>query len=385
MGKDTAYWLENCLWTRFPRLKADLKVDVAILGGGIIGVTTAKLLKESGFKVALIEAGRIVEGVSVGTTAKISVAPNIVYNDLISNLGREKAQLYADSNRESMKMIESIISDGNIDCDFQKLPLYIYSQSSENREKIEMEYHAAKSLGLPVSYTETMPSPFETGSAIKYDDQAQFHPRKYLLALSSDLNGGNSYVFEKTRVINVKNGAKKEVVTDQGSIFADSVVVATHKPVYDPDSVETHLHMERSYVIALYAKDEFPRSMFVEIDPTHTYRTTPTNKGKLIIVAGEHSPVNIEDKTKYYNRLINYAHDHLSVASVEYKWSSKDMATDDGIPLIGQTSEPGIYIATGMCFWGMINGTTAAIVNTDLINGKKNEYTDLFDPMRFLD
>ncbi|HTX61848.1 MAG TPA: FAD-dependent oxidoreductase, partial [Methanobacterium sp.] len=236
-GKESTYWLENCPGTNFPQLKEEIDVDVAVLGGGVVGVTTAKLLKESGFKVALIEAHRIVEDVTVGTTAKISVAPNIIYNNLISNLGPKKAQLYADSNIKSLQKMESIIKDGNIDCDFQKLPLYIYSKSSANREKIEAEYQAAKSLGLPVSYTESIPSPFKTGAAIKYDEQAQFHPRKYLLALSKELDGDGSYVFEKTMVTTVKQGRKKEVITDHGSLLADKVVVATHIPVYDTDSV----------------------------------------------------------------------------------------------------------------------------------------------------
>jgi glycine/D-amino acid oxidase-like deaminating enzyme len=123
--------------------------------------------------------------------------------------------------------------------------------------------------------------------------------------------------------------------------------------------------------------------MFIEIDPMHTYRSTPTAKGILIIIAGEHSPVDVEDKNVYYNRLEEYAWNHLDISSIEYRWTSKDLATDDGLPIIGKTSKDGIYVATGLGFWGMINGTTAATVISDLINEKKNDYEDLFDPLRF--
>lgn len=384
-GKESTFWLENCPGTNFPQLEEGLKVDVAVLGGGIVGVTTAKLLKDSGFKIALIEADRIVKDVSVGTTAKISAAPNMIYNYLISNLGHEKAQLFADANMKSLEKMAKIIEIGNIDCDFHRLPLYIYSESFENTGKIEDEFTAVKSLGLPVSYTEDVPLPFKTGPAIKYDNQAQFHPRKYLLALVNDLHYADNYVFEKTRVITVKDGDEKEIITDNGSILADKVVIATHTPVYDPDSIKKHLHPARSYVIALYSNNDFSDGMFIDIEPMHTYRTTPTDKGKLIIVAGEHSPVNVEDKNIYYARLEEYARNHLDISSIEYRWTSKDLATDDGLPIIGQTSEQGIYMATGLGFWGMINGTTAATVITDLINQKKNKYADLFDPLRFKD
>ena len=381
-GKESTFWLENCPGTNFPKLKDGLKVDVAVLGGGIVGVTTATLLKESGFKVALVEADRIVEDVTVGTTAKISAAPNIIYERLISSLGRDKAQKFADASMKALEKISEIVKERSIKCDFHCLPLYIYSESYENEEKIKLECSAAKELGLPVSYTENVPLPFKTGPALKYNNQAQFHPRKYLLALS-DLNGDGSYVFEQTRVITVKNGEKKEVITDQGSLTADKVVVATHTPVYDPDSLKEHLHPARSYVVALYSNEDFPDGMFINFDPVHTYRTAPTEKGKLIIVAGEHSPVDVEDRNIYYNRLEDYARDHLNVKSIEYRWTSKDAATDDGLPFIGETSKKGIYVATGLGFWGMTNGTTAAMVNADLISGKENEFVDLFNPLRF--
>ena len=281
-----------------------------------------------------------------------------------------------------MEKISEIVKKRNINCDFHRLPLYIYSESYENREKIESEFKAAKGLGLPVSYTENVPLPFKTGPAIKYDNQAQFHPRKYLLALSEDLNREGSYVFEQTRVITVEDDHEKEVVTDQGSIMADKVVIATHMPVYDPDSLKKHLYPARSYVIALYSGDDFPDGMFIDMDPVHTYRTTPTKNGKLIIIAGEHSTIDVDDKNVYYRRLKDYARQHLNVKSIEYQWTSKDASTDDGLPFIGKTSINNIYVATGLGFWGMTNGTTAAMVNTDLINGKENEFADLFNPLR---
>jgi glycine/D-amino acid oxidase-like deaminating enzyme len=123
--------------------------------------------------------------------------------------------------------------------------------------------------------------------------------------------------------------------------------------------------------------------MFIDFDPVHTYRAALTDKGTMIIVAGEHSPVDIPDKNVYYRRLENYARRHLEVESIEYRRSSKDLITDDGLPIIGMTSQEGIYVATGFGFWGMSSGTTAAMVITDLITGKHNQPVDIFNPLRF--
>jgi glycine/D-amino acid oxidase-like deaminating enzyme len=226
---DSSFWLKNCPATNFPKLEKGLKVDVAILGGGIAGITTAKLLKDAGNTVAVIESDRIVKDVTVGTTAKITMG---TYNVLISNLGKIKAQAIANANIKAFHKMVEIIKNNNINCELHRLPLYIYTESQEKANETLDEFKAAKQLGLPVSYIGEVPLPFETGPAIKYDNQAQFHPRKYLLALSMEIPGEGSYVFEKTRANNIIIGENKEVITDQGSIMADKVVVATHNPVF---------------------------------------------------------------------------------------------------------------------------------------------------------
>lgn len=123
--------------------------------------------------------------------------------------------------------------------------------------------------------------------------------------------------------------------------------------------------------------------MFIDYNPLHTYRTTPTDKGKLIIVAGEHSSVDVADKSIYYSRLETYVRQQLNVKFLGSRWSNKDSTTGDGLPFICMTSQEGIYEAAGFGFWGMTNGTTVAMLITDLINGQENEFVDLFNPRRF--
>ena len=382
-GKTGSFWIKTCPKTNFPPLKEGLKVDTVILGGGIAGITTATLLKDLGHTVALIEADRIVEEVTIGTTAKISIAPNMIYSDLIKNLGITKAQKYAIANQKALEKIAEIVSNKKIDCEFHRTPLYIYTESNDKVEEINEEITAAKKLKLPVYYADNVPLPFKTAGALMYENQAQFHPRKYLLGLAENLDGGGCYIFEKTRALTINEGDIKEVITDRGSIMADNVVVTTHTPVYDPDHLKNHLTPARSYVIGLYINGKFPDGMFIDFDPVHTYRTTPTPRGKLIIVAGEHSNLNVIDMNEYYMRLENYARQHLDVKSIEYRWSSHDSVSDDGLPMIGMTSSEGIYVATGFGFWGMNNGTTSAMIISDMIEGNKTHLKDIFSPLRF--
>jgi glycine/D-amino acid oxidase-like deaminating enzyme len=216
IGKEVSYWLESSPNTAFPKLQSGLKVDVVILGGGIAGITAATLLKETGHTVAIIETDRIVKGVTARTTAKISMGPNMIYKNLISKLGKSKAQDFANANIKAVEKIADIIRERKIDCEFKRLPLYIYTESEERINDIKSEFVAARELGLPVTYIDEVPLPFKTASAIKYENQAQFHPRKYLLALSEFMKSNGSYIFEKTSAITVKNGEIKEVVTDHG-------------------------------------------------------------------------------------------------------------------------------------------------------------------------
>jgi len=378
-----SYWLKTCPQTNFEPLKTGLKVDTIIIGGGIAGITTGSILKDMGYDVAVIESDRIVKEVTVGTTAKISVAPNMIYNNLIEKFGRKTALKIANANKNALKKIEEIVSTKNIDCEFHKTPLYIYTESNSGVQEIKEEYEAAIELGFDVELIQENPLPFKTSCSLKYPNQAQFHPRKYLLALAQEIDGDGSHVFENTKALSIKNGAVKEVVTDKGSIMARNVVIATHIPFYDPDHLKNHLQQGRSYVLGLYTQTEFPDGMFVESNPVHTYRTTPTPKGQLVIVAGEHSEMNVVDMYKYFNKLEEYARNHLNVESVDYSWSSHDSVTDDGLPMIGMTSMNGVYVATGFGFWGMNNGTTAGMIIADLIDGQENNLKDILDPLRF--
>lgn len=381
-GKAKSFWVDSTPDTNYSKIKPGLKVDVVVVGGGVAGINTAYMLKRSGKKVALIEADRIVKDVTAATTAKIS--SHTIYTMQIANIGKEKTKMYARANMDAVETVAEMVAELDIDCDFRRCPCYFYTESENQISLFEKESQLITELELPAAYTIDIPTSPDAKAGLIYKNQAEFHPRKYLLALADKIEGNGSFVFEKSRVLDVEGEFPFTVKTDQGSIVADNVVITTHYPIYDPDKLYQHLKANRTYIMAYYSNEEFPDATFVCIDPFHTYRSTPSSKGKLIIIAGEHQVVGEKDTFKCYSALEKYLKDKLKVKSIEYHWMNQDNASPDSLPVIGETSQPGIYVATAFNGWGMTHGTTAGILLTDLINGKKNPLKGIFDPLRFL-
>lgn len=203
-NKVESLWTGTTSSSDFPVLKDKLKTDVAIIGGGIAGINAAYFLKQKGLKVVVAEATYVAAGASGNTTAKVTSQHELKYAFLNNTFGKEKAQIYADSNQWAILELERIIAKESIDCDFHRLPAYTYSKTKKGVEKIKKEVEVACELNLPASFVDSVESiPFRIHGAIKFENQAYFHPRKYLLAIANKINKNGSYIFEKTgKVIN---------------------------------------------------------------------------------------------------------------------------------------------------------------------------------------
>ncbi len=385
MGELESFWVKTTPSTNFNTLEEGLSVDVAILGAGIVGITAAALLKESGLSVAVIEAQKIVKDVTAYTTAKITVAHNIIYQHIISEYGEEGARKYGKANQSAIDKIESIINNYNISCDFKRFPCYLYTEGGDS-DKIKKESDAAKKAGLDVSYEKKIPlERFNVNGAVKFENQAEFHPRKYLIGLIEKIHGNKCYIFENTRAMDIKEGDINEITTDKGSIKAKNIIISTHVPFYDPGKLFTKMYPSRSYALGFYIKEKFPEAMFIGVDPVYTYRAVPTEKGEMIIAGGvNHKAGHVTDTVECYERLKEHAMNHFDVESIDYHWSTQDNITMDKVPYIGKANSKskGVYVATGFMKWGMTNGTVAAMILSDLILGKENPWSSFFDPSR---
>lgn len=386
-GQPTSYWIDSTGATYYPSLDSDLWVDVAIVGGGIVGITAATLLKRAGKKVAVIEAKSLAAGVSGHTTAKITSLHRLIYADLIEKLGKDKARLYGESNEAAIALVAKLVEEEQIDCDFSRQSAYTFAELPKDLHKVEAEAEAAIQLGLPASLVRETSLPFPVAGAVKFDNQAQFHVRKYLLHLAKNIPGDGSFIFENARVEAVEEGSPCEVKTSRGIVKANNVIVATNIPILDQGLFFAKSYPKRSYIVAARIDpDRAPQGMFIGANENYrSIRTTPYEGGSLLLVGGEgHKTGAKTDTEQCYLNLETYARDRFGIDSFEYRWSTQDMVSFDRLPYIGKLTplNDRIYVATGFSLWGMSRGTMAGMLLSDLILGVENPWAELYDSLR---
>ncbi len=242
---------------------------------------------------------------------------------------------------------------------------------------------AAQRLGLPASFTTQTDLPYEVAAAVRFDAQAQFHPRRYCLALVAAIPGDGSHVFERSRATGVDEGSPCVVRTEAGAVEADHVVLATHLPFLDRGGFFAKCHPSRSYALAARVDGGAPTGMYLSADsPTRSVRAALDDE--FVILGGEGHRVGEDpDTRRRYQALEAWARQHFSVRDVAYRWSAQDYTPVDGVPFVGRLL-PGsrVLVATGFNKWGMTNGTAAAVIMADLIAGRDNSWAEVFDATR---
>jgi glycine/D-amino acid oxidase-like deaminating enzyme/nitrite reductase/ring-hydroxylating ferredoxin subunit len=388
MERHASFWIETAEAETFPTLSADLHVDVAIVGGGIVGVMGARFLKEAGKTVAILEARRVVQGVTGHTTAKVTSLHTLIYDELIRKFGDEKAHRYAESNQAALEIIRRLCEEHDIDCDFNERSAYTYTINDDHVEAIEKEVEAARSLGLPAQYHDEIPAPFAVKAAIQFSGQAEFHPRKFLLPLVKSIPGHGSYVFENTRVTGIEEGNPCRVVTEGGkTVTADDVIVATNMPIINKGLFFARAEPSRGYALVMdVPQDRVPDGMLINVGaPTHSVRSASHNGRRVLILAGEgHHVGEGANHRNHWDRLEQWARKDLGATDHLYRWSTQDYYSLDKVPFIGKMTpaDDHLYTATGFSAWGMTNGVVSGRLLADLICDVGNPWAEVYDPNR---
>ncbi|NLY45013.1 MAG: FAD-dependent oxidoreductase [Tissierella sp.] len=384
-----SYWLASTESTNYKELDEDIGVDIAIIGGGMVGILSAYQLEKQGFKIAIIEAENIVQSTTAHTTAKLTSQHGLIYQKIINQMGRELAQQYARANESAIHQIEKIANEYNIDCDYASQLAYIYTQEDKYIKEIEMEVEAARSLGIDAELIEDVPFPFEIKTGMAFRNQAQFHPRKFLLSLAKIINDKGVQIYEKTRAIELDKDNDKYIInTSEGNkITAQKVIIATHYPFFNKKSMYyARLYVERSYILGVKAQEKYPGGMYINAeDPPRSLRCHPTENGQLILVVGEkHKAGQGENTNEHYEALFDFAKSMFTIEDIPYRWSTQDCITLDGVPYVGQyaSDTPNLYVATGFAKWGMTNSMASSIVLRDLIVKGTSPWADVYNPSR---
>ncbi|EOU1682632.1 FAD-dependent oxidoreductase [Clostridium perfringens] len=365
-------WSESCKFRKREALNKDIKTDVLVIGAGIAGILTAYMLKQKGREVVLIDAAEIASGNTKNTTAKITSQHDLIYSKLITEFGEEKARQYAKANELAIKKYKEIIEDKRIECDFEEKPAYVYSLNEVDVLKEEVE--AAKKLGIDAEFVQEANLPFKIKGALKFNNQAQFNPLKFLKYISNEL-----VIYENTRALEIKENL---VVTSGGNITAKNIVVATHYPIMNaPGYYFMKMHQERSYVLALENKSEID-GMYIDLNKEgYSFRTY----NNLLLLGGISHRTGENEEGGSYDELRKVAKRLYPKAKEKYHWSAQDCMTIDGIPYIGRYSSetPNIYVATGFNKWGMTSSMVSAMIISDMILEKENDFSEIFSPRRF--
>ena len=382
-----SFWIGTTPETNYPPLEGDVDVDVAVIGAGITGLTAALLLKRAGKTVAVVESKRIVRGATGYTTAKVTSGHNLIYDDLGKRFGEEAARIYAESNEAAIERMARLVAEEGIECDFERKPNYVYAEAGGDVGQIEREVEAAQKAGLPASFATETSLPYPIAGAVRLENQAQFHPRKYLLAFAAAIDGDGSHVFEWTRALDVEEDGACVVTTDRGRVHAGDVVVATHLPFLDRGLFFAKAHPSRSYAIGAPIDESVaPDGMFINSgQPTRSIRTMRDGDAVYLNVGGEgHKPGQAEDTLERYDRLEEFMRRHWQTGPVEYRWSTQDYTTVDRVPYVGRLRRGSehVYVGTGYGKWGMTSGTVAAIILSDRILERENAWAELYEAKR---
>ncbi|WP_152393550.1 FAD-dependent oxidoreductase [Paenibacillus guangzhouensis] len=385
-----SYWIASSERMAFPALQEDIQADVAVVGGGISGITTALLLAREGLHVVLLEAGELLKGTTGHTTAKVTAQHDLIYHELIQHVGLEKAQYYYRANQEAIQFIKELVHQESIDCGLTDQDAYIYTNDEQYLRKLELEMQAYEQLGIHGELVHSMPLSLSMKQALVMRNQAQFHPLHYLYALVRLFMKLGGKIYEHTTVMTVENGDQPKLVTRDGHhVTCRHTVSCSHFPFYDGMGFYfSRMHAERSYVLGVKCSDPYPGGMYIRAEnPTRSIRSTAMADGQtLVLVGGEgHKAGQGVCTIRHYEALQHFAKEQFKVEDIPYRWSTQDLVTLDKVPYIGQISSSvqNVFVATGYRKWGMTQGTLAALLLRDTILERDNPYQALYTPSRF--
>lgn len=369
--KREAVWKDHTIIPERETLLENVTTEVAVIGAGMAGILTACFLQHHGKHVVVLEADRIGSGQTGNTTAKITIQHGFLYDTLIRTYGKKKAADYIRANQQALNLYEQFIKEKQIDCNFERLPSYLYSV--EDRELLIKEASAVASLGVPSRLVSDTKLPFEHVGAVCIEDQAQLEPLRFLKEMSKELT-----IYEKTKVLSVSG---HKITTDRAEVQAEYIVIATHYPIINlPGFYFMRQHQERSYVLALSGADRL-HGMYYSADKDGI--SLRSFGDFLLIGGGAHRTGKLRGSCGY-TALRQKAEKYYPTCKEEYCWSAQDCITHDNFPFIGRYSifRPYWYVISGFKKWGMTSSMLAAMLISDEICGRKNPYRQLFSPQR---
>lgn len=385
MTTQGSVWLATATIPPYDGILADKHADVVVVGGGVIGLTTALYLQQEGADVVLLEAGRVGGRTSGNTTGKVTSQHGAIYADLLDRHGAGKAGQYATANQAAVDEVAALVDRLGIDCELTRTPAFVYSATSDSPLRREADVAAA--LGLPARFVDPdeLDLPLKVAEVVCFDDQVQLHPAQYLAGLATAFTRAGGRIFEHSRVTELNTDHDIQAVTAQGPLVrANHAIVATLLPIGLTGGYFARTRPSQSQGIAVRLPVEAPRGMAISVDsPVRSTRPWPGGGPNGLIVVGNDEE---SDAESTYQGLVDWVGEAWGFEAVpEYRWSAHDYSTPDLLPFVGKAPGTPVLVATGMHKWGLSNGTVAAGILRDLVLDRDNPTASLYDAGRIGD
>lgn len=364
-------WRKTCDIKSRPKLLENKKTQALVIGAGMSGILTAYQLERAGVRTIVLESGKIGQGQTQDTMAKITAQHGLVCSRLLKKAGADKARKYMEVSQKAVEAYKEIIQKEQIDCDFQQVCSYVYSQDEEELTK---ELEAARKLGISATYVTKVEIPVPCAGAIKLKGQGQFHPLKFLDALCQDLE-----IYENSQVLRVED---HKAWTELGSVEADKIIFASHYPFYNiPGLYFARMHQERAYMLALENAGSMEGIYLGIGQEPYSFR----GYGKYILLGGCGCRTGENPMGGNIERLRQVAREFFPQSREVACWAAQDCMTADRVPFIGKygRTKPDWLVATGYGKWGMTGSMLSALLLKDLVCGIEDPYQHVFAPARF--
>jgi glycine/D-amino acid oxidase-like deaminating enzyme/nitrite reductase/ring-hydroxylating ferredoxin subunit len=363
--------------------------DVAVVGAGIVGMTTALLAARDGARVVVVEAGRVGQGVTAQSTVKATLGHGMLLGQLARLHGEEVASSYVAFNRgglEALLAFTQEMAGGPADCALSETPHVLYAVDPADGERLAKEAALARRAGAVLGAAEQSQLPMQAAESVAFGESYAFHPASYVAGLVELAAEAGVAVIEEVTALSVENGSPCRVQTSAGVLTADRVVVATHVPILDRGLHFARYVQQREYGVAGVLPAGTHAGMTYSVGPsTRSTRTVELHGERLLIVVGEGHPAGRSaDTVERHMRLRAWAKQHFGVSQWRYHWSTQDVFPADHLPWAGPLAygQSRILMASGFSAWGMTNGTASAALLVDQLGGRSNQLSPLFDPRR---
>ena len=357
--------------------RKNIETDILIIGGGITGMTSLLYLLENKQTITLIEANKIGEGITNKTTGKINIMQEYIYQTIETETNKTIANNYLESQIYATEIIKKIINTYKIDCDFTENDSYLFTNTQKNIKKIIKEKEIL-SKKISCETINKLPNNYPCLYGIKTKSYV-FNPIKYINKIK-DICQNKANIYENTRALTISKKLDYYLIkTNKNKIKAKQILICTHYPFINKKTyIPFRTTIEKEYIISAKTDKTYKANMISNDDEIISIRyykdniIYATNKSKLSDKL-DHKK-NANDAIKKFKNHFNYPINNV--------WYNYDIISNDHMPIIGKIKNENILIATAFNKWGMTNGILAAKIMTDIINNKKNEFIELFNPYR---